>query len=250
MKEKRLQSIESPFKFLVPSGINKGDQILLSGTPGTGKTLLALQFLAEGAVLGEKGVFVSFESDEDYLIQQAAGIGLNLSDLIREGKIKIIKPDPSDIYLALDEIKESVKQLSALRLCLDSVSIMSVYSASYRNLPEDLVEFMQKVSHHPPIAFGDNIQKQMIYYLLKKIRSLGATTLLISELPKNSEWYSRDTISEFVSDGIILLDQQLLGEENVVRTIAIVKLRGSAYRQGVFEFNFEHGKGVVVKVNH
>ncbi|MFH1257959.1 MAG: ATPase domain-containing protein [Candidatus Micrarchaeota archaeon] len=236
-----------PLDSIIPDGVHAGDQILVSGTPGTGKTLLAMQFISEAARAGETGIYATFESSTGYLTEQAERLGLGVRELAANGKLEIIRLDPSDLYAAFDDLKEHVKKLGAKRLVIDSVSIMTVYASSYRNLPEDMIEFLKKTTHQPPIAMGDGIKKQMIYYMLEEIRKLGCTTILISELPKNSEWYSRDTVSEFICDGIILLDQQILGEENVLRTVTVVKLRGGDYKGGVHEFIIKKGKGIVVK---
>jgi circadian clock protein KaiC len=232
---------------VLPNGFKAGDQILVSGTPGTGKTLLGLQFIAQGAELGEFGIYVSFESDVSYLAEQGERLGLGVKKLIENGKLLILRLAPDDLYAAIDELGEQVRKHGAKRIVLDSISIMTVYAGSYRNLPEDLIEFLKKTPHYPPVVVGENVKKQMTYHLLDQIRRLGATAMLISELPKNSEWYSRDTVSEFVSDGIILMDQQILGEDHAVRTITIVKMRGAPYKEGVFEFEIKHGKGILLK---
>jgi KaiC/GvpD/RAD55 family RecA-like ATPase len=72
--------------------------------------------------------------------------------------------------------------------------------------------------------------------MMSKIREMGCTTLLISELSKSSKWFSRDTVSEFACDGIILLDYHNLIGEGVTRTISIIKMRRSGYSEGVHEF--------------
>ena len=44
---------------LIEGGFPKGRSILVTGEPGTGKTIFALQFLAEGLARGEKGIYVA-----------------------------------------------------------------------------------------------------------------------------------------------------------------------------------------------
>lgn len=234
-------------KAILPQGIPKGDQILVSGAPGSGKTILAMQFICEGIEKGENGIFFSLESDRDYLISQMKGMGINARNLIEQGKLDIVVLDPKDVYLLLDQMAEHVKRINAGRIVIDSLSVLSVYCGSYRNLPEDLVAFLDKVKIQPPIALSGPVKKQMLYGVMSEIRKLGCTTLLTSELPRNSKWYSRDTISEFACDGIILLEYHVLGAGGATRTISVVKMRRGACVEGVHKFHIT-GKGIKVEV--
>ncbi len=228
-----------PFPALDPilkGGIPEGDQILVSGPPGSGKSILAMQFIHEGIQSGENGVFFTLDSEREYLIHQMEGAGINVSKLISEGKMDVIELDPQDVYVLVDEMERHVKRLNAKRLVLDSLSILYVYCGSYRNLPEDLIAFLEKTRYNPPITLGNSVKKQMLYSIMYKIRNLGCTSMLVSELARNSNWYSRDTISEFACDGIVLLDYHILGAAGVTRTITVIKMRRSDYREGVHEF--------------
>ncbi|MFH1394090.1 MAG: ATPase domain-containing protein [Candidatus Micrarchaeota archaeon] len=230
---------------ILKGGLPKGDQILVSGPPGSGKTILCMHYIFEGIKKGENGVFFTLDSEKDYLIEQMRGLGVDAHKLIEGGKLDIVELNPADIYLLLDDMAKHVKRLEAKRIVLDSLSILSVYCGSYRNLPEDLISFLDKVKSQPPIALGDSIQKQMIYAVLSEIRKFGCTALLISELSRDSKWYSRDTISEFACDGIILLEYHIMGAAGVTRTLSIVKMRKSKYREGVYEFRITE-KGIEV----
>lgn len=221
---------------ILKGGIPEGDQILVSGPPGSGKSIMAMQFIHEGIQKGENGVFFTLDSEREYLISQMKGAGIDVERLVAEGKMDVIELDPQDIYVLLDEMEKHVKRLGAKRLVLDSLSILHVYCGSYRNLPEDLIAFLDKTKHYPPITLGNSVKKQMLYSIMTKIRHFGCTTILISELARNSKWFSRDTISEFACDGIILLDYHILGAAGVTRTLSIVKMRRSDYMEGVHEF--------------
>lgn len=228
---------------ILNGGIPTGDQILVSGPPGSGKSILAMQFIYEGIKNGENGVFFTLDSERDYLINQMKGAGIEADSLIADGKMDVIELDPHDVYVLLDEMEKHVKRLGAKRLVLDSLSILFVYCGSYRNLPEDLIAFLEKTKYQPPITMGNSLKKQMLYSIMTRIRHFGCTSMLISELSKNSKWFSRDTISEFACDGIILLDYHILGGAGVTRTISIVKMRRSDYKEGVHEFKIT-GKGI------
>ncbi|MCX6767236.1 MAG: AAA family ATPase, partial [Candidatus Micrarchaeota archaeon] len=216
---------------ILGGGIPEGDLILVSGIPGTGKTVLGLKFICDGAENGEKGLYVSFDSDTEFIRSQARGLGLGFDECIEKNRAALLGADEKDIYRALDDIETKVKEMGAKRLVIDSISVLAVYATSYRNLPEDLIAFLKETDHVPPIMMGEVVQKQMIYTIISRLRRLGCTTVITSELPKNSEWFSRDTVSEFAADGIILLDQHALGEENV-RTLQVVKMKRSKYREG------------------
>ena len=232
---------------ILKGGIPMGDQILVSGPPGSGKSIMAMQFIHEGIQKGENGVFFTLDSEREYLISQMERAGIDVARLIAEGKMDVIELDPQDIYVLLDDMERHVKRLGAKRLVIDSLSILYVYCGSYRNLPEDLISFLEKTKYQPPITLGNAVKKQMLYSLMTKIRHLGCTTLLISELARNSNWFSRDTISEFACDGIILLDYHIMGAAGVTRTVSIVKMRRSDYLEGVHEFKITE-KGINVMV--
>lgn len=220
---------------VLENGIPEGDQILISGPPGSGKSILAMQFLMEGVKSGEKGIFFTLENRPEFLINQMEGLGFKVKSAMDQGVLEIIELQPNDVYVLLDEIEERVKKMGAKRMVMDSLSVLSVYCGSYRNLPEDLIAFLEKTKYPPPMALSGSVKKQMLYHVMSRIRGFGPTTILISELAKDSKWFSRDTISEFACDGIILLDYHSLGAA-VTRTMSVVKMRRSGYREGVHEF--------------
>ncbi|MFN7990668.1 MAG: ATPase domain-containing protein [Candidatus Micrarchaeia archaeon] len=240
-----------PFPSLEPvlrGGIPRGDQILISGPPGSGKSILSMQFIYEGIKHGENGVFFTLDSEREYLINQMKSSGIDVQALIDQGKMDVVELDPHDIYVSLDEIERHVKRLGAKRLVLDSLSILFVYCGSYRNLPEDMIAFLEKTDYQPPISMANSVKKQMLYSIMRRIRGFGCTSILISELSKNSKWYSRDTISEFACDGIILLDYHILGAAGVTRTLSLVKMRRSDYSEGVHEFRITD-KGISIQAD-
>ena len=70
------------FDEITQGGLPKGRTALVTGGPGTGKTMFAMEFLVKGATeFGEPGVFVSFEETADELIANSASLGLSLPEL-------------------------------------------------------------------------------------------------------------------------------------------------------------------------
>ncbi len=228
---------------ILKGGIPEGDQILVSGPPGSGKSILAMQFIHEGVQKGENGVFFTLDSEKNYLLNQMKGAGIDAQKLIQEGRMDVIELDPTDIYVLLDDMENHIKRMNARRVVLDSLSILHVYCGSYKNLPEDIIDFLKNTKHRPPIGMSEDVKKQMLYTVMSRIRKFGCTTLLVSELSKDSKWFSRDTVSEFACDGIILLDYHVLGAAGVTRTLSVVKMRRKNYQEGVQEFRISQ-KGI------
>ncbi len=245
MKKEQKYASFSLMKPILPKGLPRNDHILISGTPGSGKSILSLQFIYEGAQLGEKGIYVTLDSKREYILEQASQFGMDFGKLISEGKAEVLHLDPTDIYAFLDDLKNKASEMGAERIVLDSLSVLSVYCASYRNLPEDLMDFLQSTKYVPPIIDSSSMKKQMLYQVLSTLRELNCTTLLISELPKESNWFSRDTVSEFSSDGIILLEYHILGATGASRSLSVVKMRRSKYAEGVHEFTITD-KGIKI----
>lgn len=80
--------------------------------------------------------------------------------------------------------------------------------------------------------------------IINQLRKGHVTALLTSEMSKNSEWFSRDTISEFLCDGVVLL-HAVEGEEGF-RTLNIPKMRYTKQRAGIYSFEIGE-KGIVVR---
>ena len=87
----RLRTGIKGFDALVQGGFPQGFIILVSGTPGTGKTLFGLEYLCNGAKkFRERGMFITLEQKLDEVRTQAKGIGLELGSLERKGALALM----------------------------------------------------------------------------------------------------------------------------------------------------------------
>lgn len=109
---------------LVGGGLNSGTSTLAAGTPGMGKTLLGLHFLAEGARRGERGLFAGFIENAAQLRAKAQNFGIDLEALEREGLIELLMVPPHDLDADLVAwlIRERVESSQVQRLVIDSVT--------------------------------------------------------------------------------------------------------------------------------
>lgn len=87
--------------------------------------------------------------------------------------------------------------------------------------------------------------RESLHRFIRRIRDLETTTLLISELPKDSKWLSRDKISEFACDGVILLSLEYT-KEMTYGKIRVEKMRGTKINRSE-KFLWFTDKGLEVK---
>jgi circadian clock protein KaiC len=107
---------------LLGGGLDAGTVTLLLGTPGSGKTLLCLAFLAEGAQRGEPGLFFGFHESPERIIEKAEGVGLPIRKGIEEGTVHLAWQAPSELLAdeLVQEVLALVEKLGIKRLVIDS----------------------------------------------------------------------------------------------------------------------------------
>lgn len=199
------------FDKLIEGGFPRGKIILLSGTPGTSKTIFALQFLYNGATqFNENGLYVSFEEREKNLKSQASQFGWDFDKLEKANKVNILSiPANSIKETTAFEIISMAKKNSVKRLIIDSLSTLSINTPTTYSKVNDLTEISIK---------------RFMYTFINDLRDMkdGTTSLLISQTAEGQ--LSRDTVSEFICDGIILIKYESIGGE-YSRNLIIRKMR-------------------------
>lgn len=192
-------------------GLPKGNTVLLSGGPGTGKTLLAMEFLYRGALAGEPGLFISFEEQADAVRANVLSIGLDTSNLEQSGKLKIlhfqiphgaIRVGDFNIQGLLSLIKGNLDAIGAKSIVLDAVDVLMR-------------------------VFGDvEREREEMYILNEWLRDQSLTTILtVKSLVQEKQSYS---FLDFMADCIISLDQRTTGQVRT-RRLNVIKYRGSDF---------------------
>jgi len=228
---------------LIQGGLPKGSTTLVTGAAGTGKTILGLQYLVAGAIKGEKGVYINFDEEPAQLHAQAKQFGWDLEKLEKDGKLKILNFDMTKTHVVtvIVEMENFVKKMKPARLVLDSISILGIYSQV--SAGAELSQVLGVRGENSNIPMDEIIGRGSIMGIVKRVRSLGATSLIISELPEETKWLSRDTVSEFVCDGIIVLTKSSTLNK---RNLRIEKIRGTKHDLTAVEMMFDR-KGIVIK---
>ena len=235
------------FDELVEGGFPQGSSILICGGPGTGKTIFSSEFLLHGAKdFGEKGLYVTFEQRAEAVIDQAKQFGWNVEELEKKNLIRVMSVPASGIKKSIiKDIKDMIKKEGIKRLVIDSLSTLVVNAPIYVEPNELAVQDVvgQNVVFSPPII-GDYIVKRFIYDFIDSLRELDCTTLLITEAANGGEFLTRDTLSEFVCDGVVLITFESMGG-NYSRSLTVRKMRQTKNNEDVHPVEMSP-KGIII----
>lgn len=195
---------------VLKGGFPKGSIVLVAGAPGTGKSLFARQFANTGAKKFEQKVmYISLEQKPQDIYEETKLFGMNLKELEKKGKLKIWFFDIASRQVPAHEthislLKKEIKEFGAERVIIDSLNPFADIPISF----EELIHYgalgeMDKVIL--PTIRENLVVRMQIHKLIMALKELECTALIISEIPKNSNLFSRDGVSEFMSDGVIVL---------------------------------------------
>ena len=231
---------------LIEGGLPVGRTILVSGGCGTGKSVLALQYLYYGAAeYGEPGVYVTFDEMPEKIRQDMLAFGWNFKALEDSGKLAIIDgtsaraganseeehamlPGQMDIDRLLVEVMAVARNIGAKRIALDSIPSMAFRLSDPAEIRKAILKMAFVVSRS------------------------GLTALITSEVPEQtigggqSLRFSKYGVEEYVSDGVILLNFLGLGGASNTRTLYVRKMRGTRHSMEIHPMEITD-KGIAVK---
>lgn len=228
---------------LLQGGFPKNYTIMVSGAPGTGKTILSMQFLYAGAKKGEKSLYIVFEQSVEDLVVQTELFGWDVRPLINSGVLKIVSMSIENTHL--EDIINEISRGGYKRVVVDSLSAILLHPVAWKDMdiPYTLsgnLEEMIPDPKNPMIA-----SRVLLNKILSEIKKLGCTTIIISELTEGSKGLSRDTISEFLVDGIITMHYTSSGSLPG-RHIMIRKMRATKHSEMIHPLEFVDGHGLSV----
>uniref|UniRef100_A0A7C2ZRK8 UPF0273 protein ENO77_02025 n=1 Tax=Ignisphaera aggregans TaxID=334771 RepID=A0A7C2ZRK8_9CREN len=233
----RVKSGIPGFDELVNGGIPRRNVVLLSGGPGTGKTIFGWQFLYYGLTLGEPGVLITLEEHPVQARREMNAFGWDVRKFEEEGKFAIVDAftggigeaakreryvvrSVDDIGEFIDVVRTALKEIKAERAVVDSVS--TLYLAK------------------PSLA------RNVVMQLKRVLSGLGVTAILVSQVSVTERGFGGPGV-EHAADGIVRLDLDEVNGE-LVRSIIIWKMRGTKHDMKRHPFDITD-KGIVVYPN-
>lgn len=231
-----MQGLASQQAELIGSGVSGLDEVLgggwlpsrmylIEGTPGSGKTTIALQFLSDGARLGESVLYVSLSETEPELRGVADSHGWDLSGIsIREllPSQETLQPDeqytmfhPSEVELSETTLKilSDVEALKPTRIVFDSLSELRLLS-------------------------GTSLRyRRQILALKQFFAGRACTVLLLDDLTA----MEHDLQVQSIAHAVLRLEQIASDYGTARRRLIVTKFRGQQFRGGYHDYKIVRG---------
>lgn len=224
------------FDSLLHEGIPKGNALIVAGGAGSGKTIMCLQTLVNKAKEGHKCLYMTLEESEDRLLDHMESFGWNAKELVKKGKLKIVRVNPFDITRNVDALL--AKQKGELLIDVDPVLLPDDFKSP------DFIVIDSLTAIASAFTGKDDSYRIYIEQLFRFLEKTEATSFLITETEQIPKIFSQSGVEEFLADGVIVL--YAIKHGNVrENAIEILKLRGASHEKKIVAMQIT-SKGVVV----
>jgi circadian clock protein KaiC len=210
-------------------GLPKGRPTLVCGPAGSGKTLIAMEFLARGALdFNETGVFMTFEETAEELAVNTAKLGFGLDklwdkkiilDYVKVERSEIEETGEYDLEGLFIRLNQAIDSIGAKRVVLDTIESL------FASLP------------------NEGILRAELRRLFRWLKDKGVTAIVTAE--SGEKTLTRYGLEEYISDCVIVLDNRVINQIST-RRLRVVKYRGSSHGTNEYPFIIdEHGISIM-----
>jgi circadian clock protein KaiC len=215
-ERRRLSCGVAELDAMLGGGIPEGDSLLIAGPSGTGKSVFATQFIAEGLRREEPGIVAIFEERPEEYAGRAANLGLDFVTPQRDGKLSIIYLRPLDLSVdeTMREILDAVERTAAKRVVIDSLAGFEMALA-----PGFRADF-----------------RESLYRMIGALTRTGVTIVSTVEVTETFTELALSPYSiSFLSDDIIRMRYVEI-DSQLRKVIMIVKMRAGDHSKDIREY--------------
>ncbi len=201
---------------LCGGGFFRDSIILVSGATGTGKTLMATQFMAGGLLNEERSLLFAFEESREQLFRNAAGWGIDFAHMEKEKKLKVLcaYPETSSLEDHLIRMKQAMDEFKPKRVGVDSLSALE-RTSTLKGFREFVIGLTSFIKHQEVAGLFTSTTPSLV----------GGTSITEAHIST-------------ITDSIILLRYvEMFGEMR--RGITVLKMRGSMHDKEIREYTID-----------
>jgi circadian clock protein KaiC len=207
-------------------GLRTSRLYLFEGSPGAGKTTLALQFLLEGMRVGDRGLYITLSETEAELREIVVSHGWSIGD-----GIDIFELVPPESLLD-EKQQQSLLYSSDLEL---GETTQRIFEAMERTQPKRVV--IDSLSEIRLLAQSSLRYRRQILALKHYFGQRGATVLLLDDMTAEMD----DKTVHSVAHGVVRLEELIPDYGAERRRLRVMKYRGQSFRGGYHDFTIKTG---------
>ncbi len=187
-------------------GIPEGHTVAVMGSPGTGKSTFALQFIYTGLQNNENCVYLSLEESEENLMKTGMIFGWDLKPYIDNKKLTLVNFNRFNFKEMINRVESDLpkllKSLNIKRLVIDPITLYEMIYDTESERRDHLFNFGQV------------------------LKEMGITVVMTSEISKENPYFSKYGLIEYITDGVIIM-RQIRREDLIAVTtfIEVLKMR-------------------------
>ena len=205
---------------LLGGGIERGTSTLIVGAPGTGKSSLAAQFVANAAALGQSAALFIFDESLHTLLSRSAGLGIDLRRHIESGRVTVRQVDPAE--LSPGELTHAIRR-----------------AVGERQVSTVVIDSLNGYLNAMP---GERFLIIQLHELLTYLGRAGVATLLIgAHHGLIGSQMVTPVDASYLADAVILM-RYFEARGEVRQAISVMKKRGGAHERTIREFRLHNGR--------